>query len=76
MSNALTCMKIYLYYETMTTLIYLFTVKIHWRVRGLSSEPNNQLNVFKTSVTEGEVWPVNIHIHVNVFFFLTRLFKW
>ena len=44
--------------ETMATLIYLFTVKIHWRVRGLSSEPNNQLNVCITSVTEGEVLPV------------------
>ena len=26
--------------------------------RGWSFEPNNQLNVCTTSVTEGEVWPV------------------
>ena len=30
------------------------------RVRGWSCEPNNQLNVCTTSVTEGEVGPVKL----------------
>ena len=35
-------------------------VKIRRRVRGWSCEPNNQLNVCTTSVTEGEVGPVKL----------------
>ena len=36
-------------------MVYVFTVMIHWRVRGLSCEINNQLNVCTTSKTDGEV---------------------
>ena len=38
----------------------MFTVMIHRQVRGLSCEPNNQLNVFTTSETEGEVGAVKL----------------
>ena len=38
----------------------LLTVNIRGRVRGWSCEPNNQLNVCTTSVTEGEVGPVKL----------------
>ena len=46
--------------------MYLFTVMIHWQVRCLSCEPNNQLhdivsyNAFTTSETEDEIVHVKL----------------
>ena len=37
---------------------YIYLQRFYLRVRGLSCEPNNQLNVCTTSVTEGEVGTV------------------
>ena len=43
-------------------LIYVFTVMIHWRVRGLSCEPNNQLNVLYHFRNWGWGWACKIDL--------------